>query len=248
MSSATTWAGNFAAAPGDHAEPDRSAAGDDDDVVEGDAGALDGVQRAGQRLGERGVGRREVLADLVHQRVGRDRPCTAPCAPGVRALEAVDVVRAAHAVLAAQAVAALPARHDLLGDHPVADLDAPARPRPRSSSSTTSPTNSWPGITSVSAQAGRFVVAPELRGAVVALQVAGADADRLDADQRLARARARGPGPPRAGSPPGRGRRRPASWSGRGRPSQHRVATVAQPVQQLAVATEVVVQLDVVGV
>ena len=39
----------------------------------------------------------------------------------------------------------------------------------------------------VSVQAGPVLVAPELGGAVVALQIAGADADGLDPDQRLAR-------------------------------------------------------------
>ena len=40
---------------GDHAEPDRSAAGDDDDVPEREAGTLDHMERARERLGEGGV-------------------------------------------------------------------------------------------------------------------------------------------------------------------------------------------------
>ena len=113
-------------------------------------------------------------------------------AAGGAALEAVDVVGAAHVVLAALAVAALPARHDLLGDDAVADGDAPALGR---------------GVVELDDLADELVagdhlglgpgrpvvVAPELRGAVVALQVAGADADGLDAHERLARARARAP-------------------------------------------------------
>ena len=55
--------------PGDHAETDRPAAGHHDDVVERQVRPLDGVQRAGQRLDERRVRRRQVGADLVHQGV-----------------------------------------------------------------------------------------------------------------------------------------------------------------------------------
>ncbi len=60
-------------------------------------------------------------------------------------LEAVDVVLFAHPVFAAIAEAAVPARHDLLGDQTVAELDT-VLPAAFSPSSTTMPTNSWPGI------------------------------------------------------------------------------------------------------
>ena len=144
-------------------------------------GALHGVQRARQRLGERGVRGRD-FGHLVHEGLGGNiMYCAIP--PGVRSAEAVDVVRGAHPVLAAAAVPALPARHDLFGDDPVADLARPSG-GPRSSSWTISPTNSWPGMTCGSAQAARGV-APELRRAVVALEVAGADADGLDLDEGL---------------------------------------------------------------
>ncbi len=52
---------------GDHAQADGAAARNDDDVGEGDLGPLHGVQRTRERLGERGVRRRDVLADLVDE-------------------------------------------------------------------------------------------------------------------------------------------------------------------------------------
>ena len=100
-------------------------------------------------------------------------------------LEPVDGVRGAHPVLAAAAVTTLPAGHDLLGGDPVTDVDAPALRG---------------GLVELDHPADKLVpghdrglrvrrpvlVAPELRGSVVALQVAGADADRLDPDECLA--------------------------------------------------------------
>ena len=169
---------------GHHAETDRTAAGDHDGVVEGQPGAFDGVQRAGQRLDEGGVGRRQIRRDLVHERV-RGVDHVARHRPGRPALEAVQVVRCAHVVVTTQAVAALPAGHDLLAGHAVADLDAP------------------PGgglVVQLHDCSDELVpgdhlglgprrpvrVAPELRRPVVALQVAGADADGVHLDQRLA--------------------------------------------------------------
>jgi len=55
----------------DHAEPDRPAAGDHDDVAEADTGPLDGVQRAGKGLGESGVVGGDVGRDPVHDRLRR---------------------------------------------------------------------------------------------------------------------------------------------------------------------------------
>ena len=49
---------------GDHAEPDRTTAGDDHDIVELDVGALHRVQSAGERLGECGVRRRQSAETL----------------------------------------------------------------------------------------------------------------------------------------------------------------------------------------
>jgi hypothetical protein len=170
--------------PGDHAQADRAAAGDHHDVVEGDPGALDGVQRAGQRLGERGVGRGKVLAHLVHARLGAEHHVRRHAA-GVAAPEAEHLVGAAHPVLAALAVAALPARHDLLGHDTVTDLDPP----PAAGLVVEADDLADELVTGddVRLRPGRAVlVTPELRGAVVALQVAGADADGLDPDERLA--------------------------------------------------------------
>ena len=96
----------------------------------------------------------------------------------------------AHPVLAVHAVATFPAGHDLLGDNAVADRDSPARCRDviqlNNFSDELVARNDLglgPGWT--------VFVAPELRRTVVALQVAGADAGRLDLDQRLTWSRPR---------------------------------------------------------
>jgi hypothetical protein len=173
MSSATTSAGT---APGDH-----------DDVLELDVGALDRVQRAGERLGERGVGRRQVLADLVHQRLDRvDHVLRHPA--GVAPLEPEHVVGSAHPVLATQAVAALPAGHDLLGDHAVTHRDAPPVTGLLVEADDLAD-ELVPGNDLGLRPGGAVLVAPELRRAVIALQVARADADGLHTDQGLTGAR-----------------------------------------------------------
>ena len=62
--------------------------------------------------------------NLVHERRRRDAHELRHAAVGDFALEAEDVVHLAHPVLARAAIAAALARHDLLGDHAVADGDA----------------------------------------------------------------------------------------------------------------------------
>src|SRR6185295_11396770 len=76
------------------------------------------------RLGERRVRGRYVARDLVDQGSGRIDHVRGHRTRGPT-LEAVDVVRSAHVVVAGAAVAAGPARHDMFGDHPVADRDPP---------------------------------------------------------------------------------------------------------------------------
>jgi len=97
-------------------------------------------------------------------------------------------VDGAHPVLPAPAVAAGPARHDLLGDDAVAHLDAPVRASlfvqlddGADELVARDDLRLGPGRT--------LAVTPELRCTVVALQVAGADADGLDAHEELARPR-----------------------------------------------------------
>ena len=146
--------------------------------------ALHGVQSAGQRLGERGVGRREVLADLVDQRLNRVDH-VGRHAPGVAPPKAKHVVGKAHPVLTALAIAAIPAGDDLLGDHPVAHGHAPALRRLLVELDDLA--DELMARDHVGLGPGRPVlVAPELGRPVVALQVAGADAHGLDADERLA--------------------------------------------------------------
>ena len=172
--------------PGDHAQPDRAAAGDHHDVLELHVAALHGVQGAGQRLGERGVGGRQVGGDLVHQGVlGIEHVLRHPARR--TPLEAEHVVRRAHPILAIQAVAALPTRHDLLGDHPVADRDVPA------GAGLVIDLNNCPdklvARDHLGLGPGRPVrVPPELGRSVVALEIARADPDGFHFDQRLARA------------------------------------------------------------
>ena len=110
--------------------------------------------------------------------------------PRGAAFEAVDVVRLAHVVLPPHAVTTRPARHDLLAGHPVADRNTPALRRlvvELDNRADELVTGNHLGL----GPSRPIRVSPELRGTVVALQVAGADADRLDLDQRLARARRR---------------------------------------------------------
>jgi hypothetical protein len=129
-----------------HRQPERAGAGDDDDIVELDVAAVDGVDRARHRLDQRGVLEREALGNLVHARGRRDAHEVGHAAVGDDALEAEDVVHLAHPVLAAGAVAAAVARNDLLGDHALADATPKCSAAPGPSSATR-PKNSWPGIT-----------------------------------------------------------------------------------------------------
>src|SRR3954452_10558721 len=173
----------------DHAEPNRPAARHDHDVLEADRRALHGVQRAAQWLDERRVVCTDLLGDLVHQRVAVIDHVTRHAA-WVRALEAVDRVRRAHVVLAAQAVTAPPAGDNLLGDDAIAHADAPA----------------LGGLLVEGDDAADELVArdhamlgprrstrvaPELRGTEEALQIRGAYATRLHLDERFARTRFR---------------------------------------------------------
>ena len=120
-------------------------------------------------------------------------------APLSVAVEAVDVVWCAHPVLPSQAEPAPPAGHDLLGDHPVTDIDTPALPAL---------------IVDGDDLADEFVarddfgsrgggpdpVAPVLDRAVVALEVTGADPDGLDLARGLRPGQGRGWVPARGGS------------------------------------------------
>ena len=106
------------------------------------------------------------------------------------ALEAEHVVWGAHPILAVQAVATFPTGHDLLCDNAVADRDSPPRCRGiiklNNGSDELVARNDLglgPGWTAF--------IAPELRGAVVTLEVAGTDTRRLDLDQRLTWSRPR---------------------------------------------------------
>ncbi|MPM72778.1 hypothetical protein SDC9_119754 [bioreactor metagenome] len=168
---------------GDHAEADRAGTGHHHGVVEADVRPLDGVQGAGQRLGERGVGRRDVLADPVHQGVGADHHVLLHAAR-VGALEAVHVVRLAHVVIAVVTVEAVPARDDLLQHDPVVELDPPVGPRLVIQAD--DPPGDLVPRDDLGLGPGRPVlIAPELRRTGPVLQVAGADTHRLDLEQQF---------------------------------------------------------------
>ena len=62
MSSAMTWAGDFAVAPATMPSPIGPQPATTTTSSNRDVGPLDRVQGAGQRLGEGGMGRRDVLA------------------------------------------------------------------------------------------------------------------------------------------------------------------------------------------
>jgi hypothetical protein len=97
-------------------------------------------------------------------------------------------VRRAHPVLAAPAEAALPARHDLLGDHPVAGVDTPALPA-QVVDGDDLPDEFVPGCGEQIDVGRDGPVPPVHRCAVVALEVAGADADCVHLDKGFAGAR-----------------------------------------------------------
>lgn len=93
-------------------------------------------------------------------------------------------MRGAHPVFAVHAVAAFPAGHDLFGDNAIANGNSPAVSRHVIELNHFSDElvagndlGFGPGWT--------VRIPPELRRTVVALQVAGADAGRLDLDQRF---------------------------------------------------------------
>jgi hypothetical protein len=164
--------------------PIGPAAGDHDDVVEAEVRALDGVQRARERLRERGVVGRDLLGDLVGAGERGDDHVLGHRA--VVALEAEHRVGRAHPVPASLAVHALAAGHDLLAGDAVADLDAVvgqgllgARDDLADQLVAGGDAGLDPAVT--------VLVAPELGGAVVALQVARAHADGLDLDEQLVR-------------------------------------------------------------
>ena len=173
----------------DHAQSDRTAAGDHDDVAEADGCPLDGVQCAGQRFGERRVRGRDVGGHLVHDGVGgidhvfRHRPVHGAAKPE-------DAVRRAHPVLAAPAEPALPARHDLLGHDAVAGVHTP--PLPAEIVDGDDLADEFVAGDDQQIDVGRDgPVAPVHGCPVVALEVARADPDGLHLHQRFARSRSR---------------------------------------------------------
>lgn len=87
------------------------------------------MDRARQRLDDRGIFQRQSNGNLVHARIGGEAHVLRHAALGHDALEAEDVVHLAHPVLAGAAIAALLARHDLLGDDAVAERDTEVRGR-----------------------------------------------------------------------------------------------------------------------
>src|SRR5215211_6029895 len=95
-------------------------------------------------------------------------------------------MRGAHPIFAVQAVAALPARHDLLRDNAIANRDSPATGR-YIIQLNNSPDELVAGNDLGFGPGWTLLIAPELRRTVVALQVAGADAGRLNLDQGLTR-------------------------------------------------------------
>ena len=91
------------------------------DVVEIHIRPFRCVQRAGQRFDQDGFVRGNRVRDFVDDAfLGEDHVLGHGALDVV--LETVQVVFLAHPVLAVVAEAAAPARHDLLGNHPVADL------------------------------------------------------------------------------------------------------------------------------
>src|SRR5512133_1146157 len=168
---------------GDHAQTDRSAASNHDEIFEFDLGPLYGMQSTRERLSEGGVCGWQLRRHLVHQSVFVVDHVLRHAARRTT-LEAEYVMRGAHPIFAVHAVATLPTRHNLFGDDPIANGNSPAVSRHiiklNDFSDELVARNDFgfgPGCT--------VGVPPELRRTVVTLQVAGADAGRLDLDQRF---------------------------------------------------------------
>ena len=166
---------------GDHAEPERAAAGDGDGVVELDLGALDGVDSAGQRLDIGGVFCGDGVGHFVVEGIGGQQDVLGHGTKGGLA-EAVDVVDLTHPVLAAAAVAATVAGNDLLGDDAVAQGEAVGRggggPQGSDGADEFVPGDDR-GLTVACA----VVVAPKQGRTEVAFEVGGTDADGVGAEE-----------------------------------------------------------------
>ncbi|KGW79228.1 L-iditol 2-dehydrogenase domain protein [Burkholderia pseudomallei MSHR2990] len=171
-----------------HHQAERARARDHDDVVELDVAAIDRVDRARERLDDRRVLERDAERDRVDDRARRYAHVLGHPAVGDLALKAEDVMDLAHPVLARLAIAARAARHDLLGDHAIAERDAEVLGRALAQRLDVAEEL-------VAGNHGcldpRARPAPEHLRAGVALAVARADAARADADHELARVRAR---------------------------------------------------------
>ncbi|SQA56244.1 Uncharacterised protein [Burkholderia cepacia] len=168
-----------------HHQAERARSGDHDHIVELQVAAVHRMDRARQRLDDRGVFERHSERDPVDDRGGRNAHVFGHPAVGHLALEAEDVVHFAHPVLARPAITALAARHDLLGDHAVAQRHAEMLGR---------------AVAERFDMAEKFMAgnhgrlhpraraAPEHLRARIALAVARANPARGDADHELVRA------------------------------------------------------------
>ena len=127
----------------------------------------------------------DVAGNLVHQRFYRIDHVAGHAAGGTT-LETVEIMRLTHVVLTALAIAAFPARDDLLGNHAVAHRDPPSA-RGFAVEFDNFADEFMSGDDHGLRPGRAVLIAPEFRRAVVALQVAGADPDGLHPDQRFAR-------------------------------------------------------------
>jgi hypothetical protein len=124
MSIAISFFGVFSFATCTIINPIGPHAGDHDDVVELDVAAIHRVDRAGQRLDDRGVVERHVGGDLVDQRGGRNPHVLRHAAVGHLALESRRCCAPRTSSTCRAAIAAAVAGDDLLGDHAIARRDA----------------------------------------------------------------------------------------------------------------------------
>ena len=127
-----------------HSQAQCSGACENHDVIPMDRRALDTVGRTSKRLDEDGFFKRQILGDLVIDAFLGVFHVFGEGAVHI-VLEAVDIVFLTHPIFPAFAKAAVPARNNLLRDEPDPHFTwsflAAFSP-----TSTTTPTNSWPGI------------------------------------------------------------------------------------------------------
>ena len=167
---------------GDHTQAEGAGTGDDNDVFVADMATVDRMLGAGVGFDQRGLFDRQIFVDLVDQGALGQLHVFGHAAVDFF-LETIDVMFLAHPVVAVFAEFAFPAGNDLVGNDAVAQLDIAFEIRADGDDGAIE----FMARDERRANPGRLdFIAPEHRGAVVGLGVAGANAAGFDLDQNIA--------------------------------------------------------------